>query len=64
MEKFDLSRYRPVLHKSVCTGEQSVGFRDKQTGKFVEDRLIRTPKDLKAFLKEYGICEKDLKKEW
>ena len=33
------------------------GFRDRQTGKFREDRLIRSPQDLQDFLEEYRITE-------
>lgn len=64
MKKYDPSRYQPVLHASICTGEQAAGFRDRKSGKFLEMKLIRDRKDLKAFLKEFGVDEKDLKKEW
>lgn len=64
MKKYDPSRYQPVLHVSICTGEQAAGFRDRKNGRFLEMKLVRDPRDLKAFMKEFGINEKDLKKEW
>ena len=49
---------RPVLHKSICTGETTAGFKDLTTGKYTEVMLIREEKDLKKFMSEYGIKEK------
>ena len=45
----------PVIRCSICTGEQVAGFRDKETGRFEEVMLIRTPEDLEAFRGKYGI---------
>lgn len=49
---------KPVLHKSICTGETTAGFKDRETGKYTEVMLIRDEKDLKRFMSEYGITEK------
>ena len=46
-----------MLHKSICTGETTAGFKDLATGKYTEMMLIRTPEDLKAFMDAYGIRE-------
>ncbi len=54
----------PVIRASICTGEQVAGFKDRETGKFDDLMLIRNDKDLQAFLKEYGVEEKELQKEW
>ena len=35
--------------------EQVAGFRDKETGRFEEVMLLRTPEDLEAFRQKYGI---------
>ncbi len=45
----------PVIRCSICTGEQVAGFRNRETGRFEEVMLLRTPEDLEAFRKAYGI---------
>ena len=57
-ETYDPAREKPVLHKSICTGETAAGFQDLSTGKFREAALVRSDADLKAFMKEYGLSEK------
>ncbi len=52
---FDPERYTPVIRCSICTGEKSAGFRDKETGRTEEIMLIRDENDLKAFREQYGI---------
>ncbi len=47
--------YEPVIRSSICTGEKVAGFREKETGRFREVALIRTPADLEAFKRKYGI---------
>ena len=45
----------PVIKCSICNGEQVAGFKDPHTGAFEEDMLILGEKDLKQFMKKYGI---------
>lgn len=59
---YDLAQYTPVLRCSICTGEQTAGFKDNATGTFHEIMLIRNDKDLEAFKQQYGVQE--LKKEY
>ena len=54
---FDPQAQEPVLKRSICTGETTAGFKDRKTGHYHEVMLIRTPKDLAAFMKQYGISE-------
>jgi hypothetical protein len=61
VRSFDKTEEDAALRKSICTGEKVAGFLNKKTGHFTEVRLIRSDADLSAFLKEYGITEKDLK---
>ncbi len=49
--------YKPILHKSICSGETTAGFKDLKTGKYTEVVLIRGEKDLKKFMSMYGITE-------
>lgn len=46
---------KAVIRCSICTGEQVAGFKDEKTGKFTEVMLIRDDKDLKKFMKMYGL---------
>lgn len=52
---YDRENQRPVLHCSICTGERVAGFKDIHTGKFEEIMLIRSNRDLDAFMEMYGI---------
>lgn len=54
---YDAAAEEPALRCSICTGEQVAGFRDRTTGRFREVTLIRTPKDLEDFKKDYGVEE-------
>ena len=57
---YDPETQKPAIRCSICTGEQVAGFRNKRTGQFREVTLIRTPKDLEGFKKNFGV--EDLKK--
>lgn len=59
---YDKEYQIPVLRCSICTGEQVAGFKDANTGRFHEIRLIRTEQELKDFMEEYGISS--IKKEY
>ncbi|MBP5225130.1 MAG: aspartate dehydrogenase [Lachnospiraceae bacterium] len=59
---YDPSVEKPVIRASICTGEQAAGFKDLKTGVFHEVMLIRDDKDLRTFLKTYGLD--DVEKEY
>lgn len=61
---FDMTLYRPVIMSSICTGEQTAGFKEISTGKFIGVDVIHSQDDLKRFCSDYGICPQDIKKEW
>lgn len=61
---FDRTGKEPVIRSSICTGEQVAGYRDVETGKFVEVMLIRNDADLRQFLADYGFREEELKRQW
>ena len=52
---YDHETQKPVIHCSICTGEQAAGFRDLKTGKFTEIMLIKSPSDLERFKTMYGL---------
>ena len=54
---------KPVIHASVCTGEEVAGFKDIRTGKIEEIILIRYPEDLEKFKEIYEITE-EIAKEY
>ncbi len=61
---FDKTGKVPVIRASICTGEQTAGFKDEATGKFTDVMLIRGPEDLRTFMEEYGVRESEIRKEW
>lgn len=61
---FDMTGKIPTIRSSICTGEQTVGFKDIYTGKFTEVMLIRDRWDLQEFMEKYGVREEDIKREW
>ena len=62
-KSYDPDRQKPVIHCSICNGEQVAGFRDLKTGRFDEVMLIRSDSDLQKFRDEYGISG-DIEKEY
>lgn len=56
-KEFDRDLLEPALRCSICTGEQTAGFRNKRTGEFKEVCLIRNEKELQEFLDMYGLSE-------
>lgn len=61
---FDKTGKIPVIRSSICTGEQTAGFKDTASGKFEEVMLIRSSADLEEFLRCYDIHEADIRREW
>ena len=53
--EYDRETQKPVIHCSICTGEQAGGLKDLKTGKFTEIMLIRTPADLERFKAMVGL---------
>lgn len=60
---YDPTRQKPILHCSICNGEQVAGFKDKESGHFEEVMLIRNDSDLETFRREYGITG-EIEKEY
>jgi len=52
----------PVLRCSICTGEQVLCGKDRQTGQLTELMLIRNPSDLLEFCETNGISAEDVQK--
>lgn len=54
---YDAEVYRPILRRSICTGETVAGFRHRHDGSFKEVMLIRDDQDLKEFMETYSLSE-------
>ena len=52
---YDPAVLTPVIRASICTGEQTAGFRENETGRFREVMLIRDDDDLQEFREKFGI---------
>lgn len=61
---YDRQKEIPVIRTSICTGEQTIGFKEKATEKFREVMLVREEDDLQLFMHQYGISREEIKKEW
>lgn len=59
---FDSDKQIAVIKCSICTGEQTAGFKSKEDGHFTEVMPIRDAKDLAKFKEIYNIAE--IKKEY
>ena len=53
---FDPDTQQPAVRRSICTGEMTVGFIDRATGKFT-DLMCVDQKGLEAFMREIGVDE-------
>ncbi len=58
---FDPQTQQPAVRRSICTGEMTVGFIDKATGKFREYALAPDQAALEAFCRSTGIEPGELK---
>ncbi len=54
---FDPNTQQPAVRRSICTGEMTVGFIDKSTGRFTDLMRVDSQKELEAFMKQIGAEE-------
>ncbi len=59
---FPKGDYEPALRCSICTGEQVLCARDRQTGELHELMLVRNPADLDGFCRQNGLSTEDIVK--
>ena len=52
---YDPAVRKPLIRVSICTGEQTAGFRNLKTNNFEEVMLIRDEADMEEFRNMYGI---------
>jgi hypothetical protein len=58
---FDPARQQPAVRKSICTGEMTGGYIDRETGRFHELELLRTQEELGQFCARLGVRAEDVK---
>lgn len=56
-KSYDRETLKPAVRVSICTGERTAGFLNRQNGRFSEAALITSEEDLRDFMDEYGITE-------
>ena len=59
---FDPAQYRPAMRVSICTGERTAGFQDRETGDFHDVMQVPGDRELSAFCREYGVKKEDIVK--
>lgn len=59
---YNPQKHIPVIRASICTGEKTAGFRDRETGHFTEVMIIHDEYDKERFRNIYGIT--DIKTEY
>ena len=58
---FDRTLFRPVIRKSICTGEETFGFVRRADGSFMDICLLGDMDARKEILSEYGIAEDEVR---
>lgn len=61
---YDKDNLKPVILSRICTGEKVAGFRNVNTGEFMEIMLIRDNKDMDEFLTTYDISVAEVRTEY
>ena len=54
---YDPETQQPAVRRSICTGEMTAGFIDKQTGKFIDLMRLDGQAGLEQFKKDTGTEE-------
>ena len=54
--------YVPVVRCSICTGEQVLCAKERNSGKLIELMLIKNPAQLEGFCAANGISPEDIEK--
>lgn len=47
------------VQSSTCTGEKTIGFFDRVSGRLLYSELVRDSSDIEWFYKKYGIKKND-----
>lgn len=58
---YDAEKLQPAVRKSFCNREMTLGFLEKDSGKFRAHCGAVTRQEVEEFCKQYGIRPEDLK---
>ena len=58
---FDPARQQPAVRKSICTGEMTAGFIDRETGKFQDVMRLDGQAGLEQFCRDIGVKPEEVK---
>ena len=58
---YDPEKQEPAVRRSICTGEATAGFLDRETGKFQDYMLIDGQKGLEDFSRSVGVKAEEIK---
>lgn len=61
---FNSAKEKPVIVQSICTGEKTLCFIDRETRRKREVGLVKGDSDLASYAKEYGFDAKDVSTQW
>lgn len=59
--EYDPATQQPAVRKSICTGEMTAGFIDRETGRFRDIMRLDGQKGLEAFCKSVGVSAEEIK---
>ena len=58
---YDPAVQQPAVRRSVCTGEMTAGFLDRETGRFQDLMLLRDQAELADFARRTGVAPEEVK---
>lgn len=59
---YDRETKEPAVRSSICTGELTVGFVDRTTGRFHEYELAHDESDVEIFCQRVGVTASKIKR--
>lgn len=54
---YNSEKHEAMIRSSICTGERVIGFKDKNTGKFLELFMIKSDEEIEAFKEKFQLRE-------
>ena len=60
-EPFDLATQQPAMRKSICTGEITVGYIDRATGKFHDMQFAADQHEAERFFRDRGAGDEEIR---
>lgn len=59
---YDREMKEPAVRSSICTGELTVGFVDRKTGRFHEYKLAHDESDVDVFCQRVGVAASEIRR--